>query len=154
MSRLSEELLQLAKDVYNTADSSAAERRRAVSACYYAVFHRLCEELQDDFQVSAFPEIQQELRQAIYRMPDHKDLKGNCQSVRQDMFNTELRDCAAKIFELQKHRHSADYEHPDVYQMPDLDLVIEAAERCILLLDGVDAQQRHEFVYFLTLKRR
>ena len=91
--------------------------RRAISACYYALFHQL----NADSAALIAPDVSVETNHRIQRWFDHVTMKQTCQrfvpiklshplkGLIGDSASDELRTVALAFIELQEARHDADY---------------------------------------------
>lgn len=116
-----------------------ASLRRAISAAYYALFHRLTTEA-SAFLVSGGSAERRLLRTTLARAYDHAEMKkvsrafssGNPPQAWRPALGTgplppDLRVVAEAFIELQEARHQADY---DVGRKYDRDEALELVRRC------------------------
>ncbi len=139
--------------------------RRAVSACYYAVFHFVCTEAAN-FVIGQ--RWQREARYAqVYRSVEHRDLRSACvavQAKKPDVtvarlappggFTDPLQQFAAGTIELQAFRHTADYDPSGLLRTRDAHLTVSLGRSTIAAFRGTDADNRAAFLTILLFKRR
>lgn len=88
-----------------------ASLRRAVSTAYYALFHLLIDEAVGNWSIARH-------RSALARTFDHDRMKKVCDEQIKAFYNAgrpdpgqQLKDVAQTFVDLQRMRHSADYEN-------------------------------------------
>ena len=86
-----------------------ADLRRAISACYYAVFHALCKSNADALAGTGSSAPTKAWTQ-VYRSIDHAQAKKRCKTVASKGFPIDLSNFADAFVSLQELRHSADYD--------------------------------------------
>ncbi len=104
-------------DQANGESPSNADMRRAVSAAYYALFHRLTEAAVNQIA----PDVRFRTSSRIYRWFDHVEMKRVCSEFASSTLNKPLSDLldegvsqdiqtlAVSFIRLQEARHNADY---------------------------------------------
>jgi uncharacterized protein (UPF0332 family) len=159
------ELLRNAKQSDNNLRQS--ERRRAISATYYAVFHFLLSATADEFVGKT------ERRSAryalIYRSIDHNDVRTLCEIARKDDippnskyakyapengFGSNIKEFAALTLELREKRHEADYDPSYWVKLADVNAAIEAARAAISRFPRASLERRRAFLSLLLFKPR
>jgi hypothetical protein len=141
------------------------DRRRAISAAYYAVFHAILGELADAF-------VGRDLRRTkqyalAYRYLEHKHLENfSNQVVKQTPekkfqpyfpdggFDNAIRKFASLVVELKGDRHSADYDPSQWVTIADARLAITQARRAIELFKSAPESQRQIFLTLLAFPPR
>lgn len=141
------------------------DRRRAISAAYYAVFHAVLIELADKF-------VGRELRKSgrytlAYRHIDHRQLEFlSNQVVRQtpekkyqpffpdDGFDDAIRKFASLIVGLKGDRSSADYDPSRWVRIADARVAISQARSAIALFNNAPDDQRQIFLTLLAFPPR
>ena len=117
---LSSDLLSHALKLWSDFDAepSDAALRRAVSACYYALFH----EIKSDAVNLIAPNVPEVINHRIQRWFDHAEMKRVCGRFLNDKLDQpllgligqvssrELRQVCQTFVQLQDARHSADYD--------------------------------------------
>ena len=138
-----------------------ADRRRAISAAYYAVFHFALAAVADQFVGRAE---RKAARYALaYRSIDHNKLEGLCKVARlaqidrkskyakfvpEDGFGESIRVFASLFLELKEKRNSADYDPSHWVKIVDARNAISAARSAI---EQFENAQPDETMTFLTL---
>ena len=153
-----DDLLRLARIVVGMEPSSQANRRRAVSTAYYAVFHLLISEATANWaNVDA--------RSALGRAFDHGTMKAASDRIaRSELFPyigedpqivASLRRVGLTFFRLQERRHFADYNFAK-----DLDRIVAVnqvawAEEVFALWPSISrAQITQDYLVSLFVKTR
>jgi uncharacterized protein (UPF0332 family) len=139
--------------------------RRAVSSAYYAVFHTVLTALADEIVGKAHQSTQRYT--LVYRTVTHAQLRALCAEAAKptaperlraylpDMgFGQDLGVFANALTELQKKRHSADYDPSIRFKMSDVSLDIDLARRAIERFYLAEAHQRRAFLYLLAFPPR
>lgn len=153
MSQHSEELLEFAQFIAEDPNASQADIRRAVSACYYALFHILCMESVKIFYGKIYRKNSpaNETYDKIYRAINHRRLKNVCDQYKKNEYNSIpiMKKFAAFIFDMQGKRHTADYapfhkEHNISHG--DLQMMARETERQIHIWKKRNPAQRRDFL--------
>jgi hypothetical protein len=125
-------LLQSADDLIDRRPYSAAYRRRAVSAAYYAAFHALAALCVTSLLPK--PRDDDELLR-VYRALDHGQLRtALSQPPLRD--HVRFRELASLFVKLQQERHRADYLPPSSALFPEAD-VRTLLQQARLFTDGI-----------------
>ena len=145
-------LLESAESLLKQNPHSAAFRRRAVSAAYYAAFHALAALCVRTLIPK--PRTDEEILR-IYRALDHGQLRAACQQP-QLRDRAPFKDIAPLLVKLQQERHRADYLPPDHALFPENDVkdLIEQARLAIALIEGLSAADSRELATLLLFKER
>jgi hypothetical protein len=139
--------------------------RRAISAAYYSVFHATLAAAADHYVGAAHRGTN---RYALaYRSIDHKKIREICAKVKlaqvpRDIshyapptgFDTETRNLATVLHELQQKRHDADYNPSIRVRTSDARLAIGAARNALHGLQTADFQSREVFLGLLLFRIR
>ena len=142
-----------------------ADRRRAISSAYYAVFHFILTAAADQFVGN------KERRSAqyslVYRSIDHNDLKNICdiasnrklsdkykQYVPEEGFGPNIVEFATLALELRSKRHSADYDPSHWVKVADANSAILAARSAMLRFGKATSARRKSFLTLLVFKPR
>lgn len=142
-----------------------AELRRAVSAAYYAVFHKLAGAAASHF---AGPDAADKPAYAIlYRSFDHRHMKLVCEALKsgtlKEKFRRALRRIAvsqdmrrfAEIFpDLQNTRHLADYDPATLFLASDVTSHILKAELAIAAFDRVPPDEQSDILALMMVRAR
>jgi hypothetical protein len=139
--------------------------RRAISAAYYAVFHFTLAEAANQF----VGKTKQSTRQygLVYRSVDHGALYQLCTDaakptlppklalhVPQGKFGRDIQQFAGLILELQRKRHSADYDPSIRVKTSDALLAARAARNALARFNAASAVERESFLSLLLFKPR
>lgn len=139
--------------------------RRAVSSAYYATFHNVTTALADEIVGKVH---QLTPRYAlVYRSISHTELRAMCAEAAKPTpperlrpylpsagFGSDLGVFANALTELQKKRHSADYDPLIRLKTSDANLAIDLARRAIERFDLADLGCRRAFLYLLAFPPR
>lgn len=145
-------LLASADDLLRIKSGSAAYRRRAVSAAYYAVFHSLAGLCVKTLLANGWTE--EELLR-VYRALDHGQLR-NVFSQSPLKEHPILKDIAVPILKLQNERHRADYMPPNKTLFPIVEVVelMKQAQKVISIVNELDEADRRLLATCLLFKER
>lgn len=130
------------------------ELRRAVSDCYYALFHALAKTCADAFVGSSRGDSEAYVR--VYRGLDHARAKQELDRwTRRSDCPPALRTFGAAFVELQELRHRADYDPlPFRHRKKDAETVIRDAEAALADLNKLGPDHRSLLAATLLLKSR
>jgi hypothetical protein len=146
-------LLDAAEELLEAMPHSAAFRRRAVSTCYYAVFHALAKVCVETLLPSVPRDSDEYLR--VYRSLDHGPLR-NAFGQPPIKDHPQLKGIAPTIIHLQNERHRADYLPPDK-NLFSADEVRELADQARLIIrevENLDPASRRMLATCLLFKER
>ncbi len=126
-----------------------------MSTAYYAMFHALFRNCADSFIGTARASRSQPAWRQVYRSVDHGHAKNQClnQNV-MSRFPPEIQRFAIKFFDLQNHRHQADYDPLSTFTRADVQAAIAAAETAIKELHKFNIKDRRAFAVWTVLKNR
>lgn len=141
----------------NGSSPSEADRRRAVSTAYYALFHFTARSCVDVFMPSGKRPLARAKQQA-YRSIDHRDVKNACTCTKNPKFGApiQIRRFADTFLTLNKYRERADYD-PSVDGEFKLNHVIELIGECIDAMTefrSADIDDRRAFAVQVCLKSK
>ncbi|ATN32624.1 hypothetical protein ACO34A_02245 [Rhizobium sp. ACO-34A] len=145
-------LLQSADDLIRQKPNSAAYRRRAVSAAYYAAFHALAALCVKSLLPK--PRSDDEVLR-VYRALDHGQLRNAF--LQQPLKEHErFKDIASLIVKLQQERHRADYLPPDSALFPENEVrdLLDQARVAVDLIDGLNEADSRLLATSLLFKER
>ena len=139
--------------------------RRAISAAYYAVFHAALTGAADQYVgVTKRATSQYGL---VYRSIDHRSLRELCaEAAKRNLaprfalyaprtgLGTEMQEFAETALELQRKRHSADYDPSTRIKSSDARLAVSAARNALNRLNGASAAGREAFLSLLLFGPR
>lgn len=160
-----ERLLQPRNSVLNPTLIRQVDRRRAISAAYYAVFHAVLTELADTF---VGQEQRKDIRYTLaYRHVDHRQLEFlSNQVIKQrpekkyqpffpdDGFDNAIRKFSTLIVELKGNRNSADYDPSQWVKIADARVAISQARSAIESLKTAPEEDRQAFLTLLAFPPR
>lgn len=139
--------------------------RRAVSACYYGVFHFILGEMANEFVGKTMQRTP--LYMLAYRSISHIALASLCKEVNKPYlrpavgkyepaagFSNDIKRFATFTLELQEKRHGADYDPSLKFRRADAEADIELAERAIQRFSAADAEERRAFLALLVFQPR
>ena len=142
-----------------------ADRRRAISAAYYAVFHFALTAVADEFIGKA--ERNEPRYALVYRSIDHKALEGVCDAVGKerlpknyekyapkDGVGPNIREFAILTAQLKAERLSADYDPSHWVNMIDAMTAISMARSAMLRFSKASLARRKAFLTLLLFKPR
>jgi hypothetical protein len=134
--------------------------RRAVSAAYYAVFHRICA---DAAELLA-PHVSDDVRNRIQRWFEHAEMKKICGRFTKPSLDQPLLDLigssapndllfvASSFITLQESRHLADYDLGYTFEWYEARITVELAIRTLGAWERVaDSAEANIFVLSLLL---
>jgi uncharacterized protein (UPF0332 family) len=155
-------LLEAGKSCH-TEGAAEAALRRAVSSCYYALFHALARQCAD-LLIGRIEDREQrrEIWRHVYRALNHGDAKEKCMREEIKEFGENVLDFADAFVDLQIKRHSADYDpDPELSDDPPIRFteetvanVIKLSEVAIDSLEAAPEEDRRAFCAFILLKSR
>ncbi len=142
-----------------------ADLRRAISSCYYAVFHLTLTAAADTFVGNtkrSTPEYA-----LAYRAVTHKALRDLCVDLQKAPvpgryrphvpvtgFGTDFQAYAAGVVDLQQNRHAADYDPSKKFVASDAWLMVRTAESTIAGFGLVSEVERRSFAALLLFGAR
>jgi hypothetical protein len=142
-----------------------ADLKRAISTAYYAIFHAAMGAAAD--QIVGTDRRTQSLYALVYRSADHAALRMLCQElsrltvapkyqrhVPSKGFNSRLREFASVVVDLQKLRHSSDYDPFFRISKSDAALAISSARVALDHFERVPPDEKAIFLYLLLFKVR
>jgi hypothetical protein len=141
------------------------DRRRAISAAYYAVFHAILTATADEFAGTA---ARKTARYAlVYRSIDHARLESLCKDVNRENlpdrlvayapangFGPNIREFSALLVELKEKRISADYDPSHWIKIADAKQAIESARSAIDRFGKANPPRRKAFLTLLVFLPR
>jgi len=139
--------------------------RRAISAAYYAVFHATLAAAADQFV--GVTKRNTKLYTLVYRSVDHGWFRDLCLEVRKTQLPDKyqqyvtggglggnIQAFAATALEIQKKRHSADYDPSLRVNSSDAVIAIKAARSALTRFNTADADVRESFLGLLLFRPR
>ena len=142
-----------------------ADLRRAISVCYYAVFHHVLTAASDEFVNKALRSDQR--YGLVYRSIDHRTVKGLCgEASRQNPspkyrrffpeggFEQKIRDFSNIFIRLQVSRHEADYDPMAYFSSKDALVSVSLARSAINQFTTTSEESRKLFLTLLLFQPR
>jgi hypothetical protein len=161
----STDLLDVARALSAPDTSTDAALRRAVSAVYYAVFHKILRAAAQRFLGP-----NQETTAAygiLYRSFDHRHMKMVCEALqasslkekfkrplRRSAVSQDMREFAQSFPGLQDARHLADYDPATRFLPSDVSLLIEEAEAAMAAFDRTTPEEQTDVLALLMVRLR
>ena len=152
-----DDLLRLARKLVSermgdvSVQGEQANLRCAVRCAYYALFHMLSKQCADFF---AGEDPNQRSRPAwvqAYRGLQHGMVRNRCGNSNYIIrFPTEIRSFAEKFVQLQKLRHSADYDPEARFVIESVLTAIEDAASAMAAFEIVSEKDRRAFAVYVT----
>jgi hypothetical protein len=148
-----------------TAPASDSQLRRAASTVYYALFHKILRSAAERF---AGPGKDSSAAYGlIYRSFDHGRMKEVClklgkrplnetlrRQLRCDMIGQDMRDFANAFPGVQEFRHLADYDPAAVFEVADVQDLIETVEFAIAAFDRAKPPEQADILALFMVKPR
>jgi uncharacterized protein (UPF0332 family) len=139
--------------------------RRAISACYYGLFHAVIAAAAD--LMIGQNNRSQPSYGLIYRSIDHNRLRDFCKDVQkptlpdrykwyspQAGFGADLKAFATALVELQEKRHTADYDPMVQMKQSDAMLLTRTARAALTKFQTADVEERNMFLTLLLFEPR
>jgi uncharacterized protein (UPF0332 family) len=144
-------LIQAGRDLLNPQlvgrNPTNVHVRRAISNAYYALFHALADSNASALIGSPNDAASAAAWSRIYRGLDHSMARRELQRNRRD-FSLQAQDFVDTFSDMQRLRHSADYDHNAVIPINQAIVRIAQAERAILNYSQVGMSEK---LYIATL---
>ena len=152
------ELIALARALVNgiiaggAAPVSQTELRRAVSCAYYAMFHTLALSNANTLIGASTADQQRWAWQQTYRAADHRPTRNKLSSVSLDgRFPGAVRRFGVVFADIQRARHSADYDPHSEFSATDVSELIDRAETVIANFNQTPDDTRRDLaIHILT----
>ena len=127
------DFIRTARDLTTTSSRRPREvdLRRAVSTTYYAMFHCLAGSCADLIVGGAGASRSKHAWRQTYRALDHRTARKRCEGQDIRRFPVEIQDFANVFIDMQKKRHSADYDPAAVFSKLTVVQGIQDAEKVI-----------------------
>lgn len=161
-------LFEQAERLISTAAAGAPRQvdlRRAISAAYYGVFHAVVTAAADLMIGST--KRQTSLYGLAYRSIDHRALRDLCVDITKPSIpakyaaylpasgpGPDITALATTVPELQKKRHSADYDPTTRFVRSDAVLAVGTARAAVARLSAADDDSRRTFLTLLVFPPR
>jgi hypothetical protein len=129
--------------------------RRAVSTCYYALFHSLAHECAERLVGGNTTALDRLAWRQVYRGLDHGPAKEKCRSsAGMESFSDGIRVFANSFVEFQSARHNADYDPFAEFAADDVAALISEAEGAIDALRSAPEPDRRAFCAYVLFRDR
>ena len=128
--------------------------RRAISACYYAMFHCLARECADLLIGGAGPGRSNEAWRQTYRALDHGYAKSQCEAAGKKGFPPGVVNFATLFKTMQVKRHDADYDPHARFVKSQVQSDIGLVEAAISDFLSTHKKDRRAFCAWVLLKNR
>ncbi len=150
------DFLETARDLATSSKRRPrqANLRRAVSTTYYALFHCLANCCADMVVGGAGSDRSRPAWRQTYRALGHGTAKTRCKNQNIRQFPVEIQDLANVFVDMQKKRHSADYDPDAVFSKPEVVQDIDEAETVIRGFPRASRRDRRAFAVYLLLDIR
>lgn len=154
--RLADGLLDAARELVsgNTKKVRQANLRRAVSSCYYAVFHALAKQCADALVGKTKTKRPNKAWVEVYRGLDHSTCKSACDNASKVAFPQDIHDFSDAFKQLQEARHSADYDPMVRLSKLEAEIYIGLATDAIIALRRASANDSKAFAAWVLITSR
>lgn len=151
----SSELLDSAVATSQVHPQTQANLRRAVSTAYYALFHYLVDEACGNW-------LRQEQRRKLSRVFEHKQMSdaskrcaGQYKNAAAGTPESDLHSVASAFHQLQRRRHTADYDLSEVFSDDEVDLDIRSVRNAFTKWGTIQNEQiAQDYLFSLLFKER
>lgn len=138
----------------NQHKPTMASCRRAISACYYAMFHCLSRECADLLIGTSNAIRGSEAWRQAYRALDHGYAKNQCNAAGRKGFPDPIVDFATLFVAMQIKRHDADYDPFRTFVKSEVESDIVSVESAISAFRLASRTDRRAFCAWVVLKDR
>lgn len=128
--------------------------RRAVSSCYYALFHCLAGQCADLLIGATGPARDSHAWFQTYRALEHGYAKSQCEAASGKGFPSAIEDFALAFRTMQTKRHEADYDPRAVFPRSTTMQDMTVVERAIATFLSAPEADRRAFCVWVLLKNR
>lgn len=133
---------------------SQVNLRRATSAAYYALFHRLARSSADLLVGGEGATKSKHAWRQTYRALNHGTVATSCRSKLLGKFPKDIEDFGNAFVTMQEKRHQADYDPHARFTKSETLNDIALVESAILAFEQCDAKDRRAFCTFILFKPR
>lgn len=127
-----------------------ADLLRAVSTAYYALFHQLCLDYANFLVGKATVAYIEEAWRRAYRTASHGPLRTRAERGAFTAFGSAVQDFANLFVQMQKKRHTADYDPVVVFTRESVLADIDQVEEAIKQYRKASSIERRAFLGILT----
>ena len=128
--------------------------RRAVSSCYYALFHCLARECANLLIGGDGSDRSDEAWRQVYRSLEHTAAKDRCKHNMIHKFPKPIEDFANTFVTMQDKRHQADYDPSARFVKSSVEFDIVLVEQAIKNFKSANVKDRRAFCAYVLLKKR
>ena len=140
----------------NPHEATDTELRKAVSCAYYAMFHTLCRAYAD-LMVGPLvgSQVGRELWNLAYRSIDHGPVRSKCSDTgSMSQFSPGIQGFAARLVDLQRLRHEADYDPGTAFDQTQVTQIIDDAEDALAGFNNAPPDEIRLFITYLISRAR
>lgn len=148
---LAKEFLSTAECLLGNQELTEAEIRRAISSCYYAVFHALAKMCADCLIGTDPNERPNRAWVEVYRSLGHTYANDHCKKAQTVDFPDLIIDIANNFIQLQAARHKADYDPNYTPDSSDLVHYLNLSKSCLKKLSDVEMRDRIAFSSWILI---
>ena len=128
---------------------------RAVSACYYALFHTLVRCGADTLAGSTRSIRSQPAWRQTYQALEHRPAKNQCSNPSvMKRFPTEIQAFGELFVTMQRERHFADYDPSRSFSRSQVMQLIDETERVIKHSEAADRRYQRAFAIYVLFRLR
>lgn len=139
----------------NKGRPASACCRRAVSSCYYALFHCLAAECANLLIGGSGSDRSEGAWHQVYRSLEHGPAKSRCMdSALMKRFPKEIEDFGNTFVTLQRKRHQADYDPFVRFAKSSVEADVLLAQEAIRKFQSAAVKHRRAFCAYVLLKKR
>jgi len=150
---LSNQLVATAKlRIESPTRITEADLRRAHSDLYYALFHRICQEVASSVPLRSDFSASRDVYVALYRSIEHGTIEKQCRDKIIDRFGPALTKFAQQFVTFKDMRERADYDPLEKFEISALRTAIAIAESVLSQFDGCDETERRSFAFYLAFR--
>ena len=129
--------------------------RRAVSAAYYALFHTMARCGADTLAGSTPANRSQPAWRQAYRALEHGHARNQCSNKTvMEKFPKEIQSIGRTFVQMQRQRHTADYDPSAKYYRGEVMQLIDVTQRDITEFENTPIADRKAFAIYVLLKAR
>ena len=156
-----DDLIEIARHL--TAESVAGDRgrprqawlRRAVSAAYYALFHAMARSCADMVAGATPASRSHAAWRQVYRSLEHGHARNQCKNKTvMEKFPEGIQSFGRAFVEMQRQRHSADYDPDPKLLRTDVKQLIDKTAKAITEFNKTTPADRKAFAIYVLLRTR
>ena len=152
---LHEELISTGFRLVGTGNPTQGDLRRAVSAAYYAMFHRIAVCCARSLIGTANTNLSMKVWPHAYRGLDHNLAKKQCdKNLTSIGFSRRIVDFASEFVRLQPRRHLADYDPDARFTKKEVEGDVFMAAVSIDMFDDASEEERRAFAAWVLFRER